>query len=119
MLTQREVVPYMIQHKLVSVDSFVDGDLVVEDASRRNRNFKVISERAPSYFLKQGINPEELATVKNEAILYEFFWSDKALDELRHYLPQFYMYDSSEHLLVLEFLRDSQDLQGYYIHRKR
>ena len=119
MLTQLEVVPYLLQCKLVGVDPFVDGDLVVEDASRRNRNFKVISERAPSYLLKQGIGQDGVVTVANEATMYELFWSDTANDELRRYLPRFYKYDPGEGLLVLEFLRDAQDLEEYYAHRKR
>ena len=119
MLTQLEVVPYLLQYKLVSVDTFVDGDLVVEDASRRNRNFKVISELAPSYFLKQGIGQDGVVTVASEAAVYELFWSERANDELRRYLPHFYKYDPGERMLVLEFLRDAQDLEEYYAHRKR
>ena len=49
MLTQVEVVPYLLQHNLISTASIVESDLLVADASRRNRNFKVISERGPSY----------------------------------------------------------------------
>jgi hypothetical protein len=119
MLTQLEAVPYLLQTQLVSADSFVNGDLAVEDASRRSRNFKVISEHAPSYLLKQGIGPDGSATISHEAAIYELFWSDTAADELRCYLPRFYKYDSREHLLVLEFLRNAQDVKEYHTHRKR
>jgi hypothetical protein len=119
MLTQLEVVRYLLRHQLVSVDSFVDGDLMVEDASRRNRNFKVMSQHAPSYLLKQGISPDGLAAVANEAAVYELFWSDTASDELRRYLPHFYKYDPIENMLVLEFLRDAKDVKEYYAYRKR
>jgi hypothetical protein len=54
MLAQSEVVPYLLQHHLISAGSVVDGDIAVLDASRRNRNFKVISEQGRCYFVKQA-----------------------------------------------------------------
>ena len=75
MLTQLEVAAYLLQHDLISAASIVEGDLAVADASRRNRNFKVISERGPSYLLKQGVGSGGKATLAHEAVVYEFLRS--------------------------------------------
>jgi|SRR5215217_5938183 len=122
MLTQDEVAPYLLGRKLVSAESIVEGDLAVVDASRRNRNFKVLSERGPSYLLKQGLGPEGRATVAHEAAVYDLLL--RAKDDnggltLNDYLPRCYAYDTEEHVLVLELLRDAQDLVEYHTRRGR
>ena len=67
MLTQRTVVPYLLQRKLISEQAIVEGDLAVVDTSRRNCNFEVISKRGPCYLLKQGVEPDGIKTVRHEA----------------------------------------------------
>jgi Phosphotransferase enzyme family len=121
MLTQDEITPYLLERKLVSAESIVEGDLAVVDASRRNRNFKVLSERGPSYLLKQGLGPEGRATVAHEAAVYDLL--SRAEDDSgglnNGYLPRCYAYDTKEHVLVLELLRDAQDLGEYHTRRGR
>ncbi|MFQ6114058.1 MAG: hypothetical protein ACE5NG_08195 [bacterium] len=75
MLTQLEIVPYLLRRALINPDSIVFGDLIVVDASRRNRNFKVMSERGPCYLLKQGVGQEGIATVAHEASVYKLLQS--------------------------------------------
>ena len=116
-LTQREVILYLLRRKLISPESIVQGDLVVVDASRRNLNFKVISECSPSYLLKQGVDPGRIVTVAREAAVYQLLNSDTRDDGVHRYLPHFYGYDAEEHILILELLRDAQDLREYYTRR--
>ena len=117
MLTERDVVPYLLQRNLVSAQSIIEGDLVVEDASRRNRNFQVISERGPCYLLKQGVGQEGIATVAHEAAVYQFLQSHTR-NGLDCYLPRLCEYDSEEHMLILEFLRHTQNLREYHARRR-
>jgi hypothetical protein len=121
MLTQDEIAPYLLERKLVSAESIVEGDLAVVDASRRNRNFKVLSERGPSYLLKQGLGPEGRATVAHEAAVYDLLLraEDDSGGLNNGYLPRCYAYDTKEHVLVLELLRDAQDLWEYHTRRGR
>jgi len=116
-LAQREVVPYLLRHKLISLESIVQGDLAVVDSSRRNHNFKVINGNGPSYLLKQGVDPGRIATVAREGTVYQLLFSDAGNDGVHRYLPHFYGYDAEEHILILEFLRNAQDLRGYYVRR--
>ncbi len=119
MLTQSKVVPYLLKCGLVSAESIAEGDLAVMDVSRRNRNYKVISERGPSYFLKQGIGPEGRATLANEAAVYQLLQSHRSTHGLDCYLPHYYGYDPEEHILILELVRNGQDLREYHTSRGR
>jgi aminoglycoside phosphotransferase (APT) family kinase protein len=118
-VTQVEVAAYLLQHDLVSAASIVEGDLAVADASRRNRNFKVISERGPSYLLKQGVGPGSNAMVAHEAVVYEFLHSLAGNDGLDEFLPYYHGYDTKEQILVLELVRDAQDFREYHARRGR
>ena len=116
---QLEIAAYLLQHDLISAASIVEGDLAVADASRRNRNFKVISERGPSYLLKQGVGPDGKATVAHEAVVYEFLRSLAENDGLDECLLHYYGYDKKEQILVLELVRGGQDFQEYHARRGR
>jgi aminoglycoside phosphotransferase (APT) family kinase protein len=119
LITQPEVAAYLLRHDLVSAASIVEGDLAVADASRRNRNFKVISERGPSYLLKQGVGPGGKATVAHEAVVYEFLRLLAGNNGLDEYLPRYYGYDMKEQILVLELVRNAQDFREYHARRGR
>ena len=114
MLTQSEVAPYMLKHKLIKAESIVAGDLVVTDVSRRNRNYTVVSEQGPGYLLKQGIGLSGRVTLAHEAAVYQFLWQEIGDAAFQQYCPHFYGYDAQECILILEFLRDGQTLREYY-----
>jgi aminoglycoside phosphotransferase (APT) family kinase protein len=116
MLTQGEVVPYLLRRRLIRPESVLEGDLVVVDASRRNRDFKVVSERGPSYLLKQGVGS---ATVAHEARMYLYFHSAPAGEALRPYLPRCFGYDDEARILVLELVRDAESLREHHVRRRR
>src|SRR5262249_25187888 len=119
MLAQSEVAPYLLQRQFISAKSIVQGDLMVVDVSRRNRNFKVISEQGPCYLLKQGVGAEGMATIAHEAAIYQRLQSLPASKELQGYLPHSYGYDPQEHLLILECLRGAQDCREDHARRGR
>jgi hypothetical protein len=113
-LTQSEVVPYLLKRNLVRTASIVESDLVVTDVSRRNRNYTVLSECAPSYLLKQGVGPEGRATLAHEAAVYQLLQEEPEYSLLSRYLPRYYGYDSQEGILILELLRNGQSLREYH-----
>jgi thiamine kinase-like enzyme len=119
MLTREELIPYLLDHQLLSTRCVVDGDLIVIDSSRRNRNFKVISEREPSYLVKQGVGPEGAATVANEAAAYQLFYRNPECAGLKPFLPRFHGYYADERVLVLELLRGAEDLRQYHLRGSR
>ncbi|HXM46915.1 MAG TPA: phosphotransferase [Pyrinomonadaceae bacterium] len=120
MLTQRAVVPYLLQRRLITEESIVEGDLAVVDASRRNLNFQVISERGPCYLLKQGVGPDGIETVRHEATVYQLLQPSAIANlGLDRHLPCFFEYDPKERVLIIEFLRDAQNLTEYHDRRGR
>lgn len=118
MLTQHEVVSYLLERKLISTESIVGSDLLVADVSRRNRNFKVISDRGPCYLLKQGVGVDGVATVAHEALVYQHLQTVAESDQFSGYLPRYYEYDPKEQILILEMLRSAQDLREYQARRR-
>jgi len=92
---------------------------VVKDISGRNHNFAIISEYGPSYLLKQGIDQEKRATIAHEAAMYRLLYEETEQSGLKSYLPHCYGYNSEEHILILELLRDGQSLREYHAMRGR
>lgn len=94
---------YLIERGLLEPEAIVDGDLTVADASRRNRNLKVLRRRGPSYFVKQPATPDAqaVATLQREAVCFELAARHPGWDVLRELVPGYFGYDEHRHLLVL------------------
>jgi aminoglycoside phosphotransferase (APT) family kinase protein len=119
MLTQSQVAHYMLRENFVSPERVVDCDLTVTEATSRNRNFMVLSERGPSYLLKQGTDANGVETVAHESRMYRFFHEVQENEAFRRFIPRFVKYDASRKILVLELLRKAQDFQECHIRRGR
>ena len=119
MLAQSEVAQYLLDHGLVAPAAIVDGDMRVVLASRRNRNFKVISDAGPSYLLKHGLGAGKAATIEHESKVYRYLGSEPHYVRLRRYLPRFYSFDADRSTLILELLTDAVDFRQYHVRRGR
>jgi hypothetical protein len=108
-LNVANVAHFLICRGQLSPDSIVAGDLVVLDASRRNRNFKIIRNGGPSLFVKQMREgqPDAMTTLRREAACYERARDDPALNRL---MPRLITYDQARHLLIVELLTDAESL---------
>ncbi len=113
MLGQAEVTEYLLRRGLLTPEAVVTGGLVVREISSRNRNFAVETTDGPSYLLKQGRAAEGAATVAREAAVYEQLVTGS--DELRAQLAGYVGYDPEEGVLVLELLRDAEDLRARHL----
>lgn len=109
MLEQEEVVGHLLRCGLLSAEAVVGGGVVVREVSSRNRNFAVAVDGGPSYLLKQGRSAEGAATVAREAAVLEEVAARG--DEVKAHLPDLVGYDRGEGLLVMELLRDGEDLR--------
>jgi len=108
-LEQAEVAEYLLRQGLLAPEAVVGGELVVREVSSRNCNFAVEASDGPSYLLKQGRSAAGAATVAREAAVYEQL-ADKG-GELPSHLPDLVGYDPDERILVLELLREAEDLR--------
>ena len=83
------VVPYLIEHGLLSADAIVASDLEVIDAGRRNQNLKIVRRDGPSYLLKQAGAGEHAteATIRAEAAFYKQCQVDATLADVMRTFP--------------------------------
>jgi len=111
MLTQAQVAGYLLERGLLDAAAIVDGELSIRDASRRNRNFKVEVADGPAFLLKQGLGPEAAGTVAHEALVYARL---AKLGGLSDAIPKFHGYDQAERVLILELIRNAEDLRAHH-----
>jgi len=115
-ITSRNIVYYLLERGLITFDSVVNGDLIVSDTSRRNRNFKLLRKHSPSYFVKQIQNwePQAIATLQREAACYQVAQTDPDFAPLAALMPKFVMYDPARYLLIVELLPEGENLSEYH-----
>ncbi len=96
----------------MSSDSVVDGDLIIVDASGRNRNFKVIRKHSQSFFVKQirNWNSQAVAMLQCEAACYFLARNDPDFNALAPLIPEIYDFDQERHTLITAFISDGEDL---------
>jgi len=105
MLTTDSAALYLLEQGLLDARSIAEGDLLVLDTSRRNSNFKIISERGPSYLIKQGFGPRRAAGIDNEAAIYTLLHGQSGhRSPMDRFLPILKYHDSKKHLLITELL---------------
>jgi hypothetical protein len=112
-LNVANIAHFLMSRGLLSPDAIVAGDLVVLDASRRNRNFKIIRSGGPGLFIKQirEMQPDAVTTLRREAGCYERAREDPVLSRL---MPRLLAYDAERHLLVLELLSEAESLADHH-----
>jgi hypothetical protein len=112
--TTPPVVRYLLDRGLLDVTSIVDGDLVVLDATRRNRNVKVFRSDGPSYLVKEGIDADGRATVAHEAAVYDLLGRSSEGNGIARHLPRVFEFEPEAGTLVLELFDRASDLRTYH-----
>lgn len=115
-ITRENVAHYLLGRGLLTFESVVDGDLMVVEATSRNRNFKVIRRAAPGYFVKQvkTFEPQAVETLRYEAACYRLSKDDPEFAPLAALMPKFYDSDPIRHALVVELLDGVGSLSDYH-----
>jgi hypothetical protein len=112
-LTPANLAYFLIDRSLLGADEIVAGRVSILDASRRNRNFKVIRQGAQGLFVKQmrDMQTDAMLTLKREAACYELA---RDIPELAHIMPRLVRYDERRHTIVLELLPEAESLLAYH-----
>lgn len=115
-ITPNNICYYLLDRGLVTAESVVDGDFLVVDVTRRNRNFKIIRRHFPSFFIKQIQNwePQAIATLQCEATCYYLAQSDPEFAGLALLTPRYHLYDPARHILITELLPEAENLSDYH-----
>lgn len=116
LLTADRAAHYLLDRGLIDRAAAVDGDLLIVDASSRNRNFKVVSRRGPSCFVKQvqQPDPQSIAFLQREASCAWLAANDPQYAALAPLIPAFRHYDQARHILVLELLPDGESMGEHH-----
>ncbi len=95
-LTPANLAYFLMDRSLLGADEIVAGRVSILDASRRNRNFKVIRQGAPGLFVKQmrDMQTDAMLTLKREAACYELA---RDIPELARIMPRLVRYDERRH----------------------
>ena len=113
MLSQSDVVPYLLDGGVIQSSAVVHGRMRVVDASRRNQVFVVTSEKSPAYVVKQPRSRDDPAVSREAAVLRGLADGD-ARAALQHLLPVVVAYDAREQIVVLETEADARDFRSHY-----
>ena len=111
LLTPAGCLPLMLRLGLISPSDVVRGEVTIEDTSSRNSNRKISRPSGVNYFLKQSIGTGGDATVEREALAYRYLLRVRGLAP---HLPRFFLYDSTERVLILEHVRGMHDVTQHY-----
>jgi aminoglycoside phosphotransferase (APT) family kinase protein len=111
-LTLPEIAQYLLDCNLLDRTSIVAGDFQVTEHVRRNRNVAVFTAKGPGYLIKQGTTPDTIMTVAHEGAIYKLMQPGASNGEslLGRYMPHYFKYDTDNGLLILQLLRDAEDL---------
>lgn len=115
-ITPNNICYYLLERGLITAESVVDGDFMVVDVTRRNRNFKIIRRQHQSFFIKQiqDWDPQAIASLQCEATCYWLAQNDVQLASLASLMPAYYLYDPARHILITELLPEGENLSEYH-----
>lgn len=113
---QNNVAYFLAERGLLSFDSVVDGDFMVVDQSSRNRNLKIVRRKSTGFFIKQIAQPniEYMQTMAREAACYKLANENHLFRPLRALIPKLCYYDPTNHILIIELLKESETLWEYH-----
>lgn len=120
-LTASNLVHYLIARGTLSAASVVDGDFIVAEAGRRNRNFKVLRNQGPGLFVKQINAPDAMAisTLQREAACYKLAQQNTDYRNLAELMPRFIDHDPARHIIMVELLSSGENLSEYHTRQRR
>src|ERR1051325_7355691 len=116
MLSIENALPYLIERGLVTTQTVLDGELLIANAARRNRNLRVTRKDGASYLIKQPDDPTYggAYTLRCEASFYSFCQEEPTAALLQSLMPRMIYFDPERSLLALELYEDAQPLWKQY-----
>jgi thiamine kinase-like enzyme len=120
MLTPREAIRYLEGLGLLDAEAIVDGYIQIADVSRRNCNYRIVVDGGPSYFLKQASHSDKVASLTNEAAIYQLIGANfTAKKSNARYMPGLVAHDVNENILILEHIQRCRDLREHHSRIRR
>jgi thiamine kinase-like enzyme len=116
LLTGFNIAHYLIDKGFLSYQMIVKNSFSVRLASSRNLGY-IVNE---NYFVKQVqmFESEKIETLRREASCYWLANNEQEYETLNKFLPKFYDYDTFNHILILEYLKNYINLHEFYYSSK-
>ena len=116
-VTDRTVVPYLVDRGFLDTCAIVDGDVEVINMSRRNVSFRVLTTHGHDFLVKQGVGAERATSVGQEAL---FLTESKILgmEGPQRHLPMVRAWDAERRILVFGLVPGARNLAEHQ-HRTR
>jgi thiamine kinase-like enzyme len=116
-LTQENIVHYLIDKNFVTAQTVVNGDFMVQDITRRNRNFKIILKNQKGLFVKQVKNwdAQSVNSLSREATSYSLAQHDENFNGLKQLMPNLIYHDRQRNIIILELFSQSENLSEMHI----
>lgn len=119
-LTIENICDYLLENQLIDKKAIIEGDLLIRDVSSRNTNFLVnqFHENGIKILIKQpDINDKDyIESMEVEAGIYQLIFNNEAFEQLKLYLPKFKLYDSQNHILIMEQITGVCRVFDYLFH---
>ena len=115
-ITLDNVVPYLLEKKMISVDSIVDNNLKLIDLSKRNRNIMVTRSNGTNYLLKQTFYYKQykITPLEIESRFYELVHKNYDYKHIRGIIPNMISFDPDQNILTLELISQARTLREYF-----
>jgi 5-methylthioribose kinase len=114
-ITIDNVTPYLIHHGFLDTESIVNNDFKILDASKKNRNLKIIRKHNVSYLLKQANIPSSHSkkTIQREASIYTLAQQNSEFKSFAAIVPRIFKFDVQLDLLITELITNGEPLNKY------
>ncbi|HEX6169005.1 MAG TPA: hypothetical protein VFZ33_04875 [Chitinophagaceae bacterium] len=111
-ITGETIVHYLTDKNFITSESVVDGDFMVVDITRRNRNFKIIRKQDKGYFVKQVKNydRQSINSLTREAHSYYLAQNEPSFKGIADLMPRLIHHDPVRNILILELFPESENL---------
>lgn len=118
LLTEHNIFYYLLDKGMINSTPVLEGEFTVHRSDSRNNNFIINREFGHhTFFIKQvkALDTEKIETMRVEATAYWLANTDLQYKALKEFLPKYFYYDSMNHILVVEQVKDSMSVYDYYL----
>ncbi|MFZ6746213.1 phosphotransferase family protein [Undibacterium sp. JH2W] len=118
-MTASNMAHYLLARGTLPPAVVVDGDFMVVEAGRRNRNYKIIRRDGSGLFVKQikEVEPMAISTMQREAACYRMA-QKPGYEALANLMPHFVDHDAARHCLTIALLPGAENLTEFHGSRK-
>ena len=120
LLTETNIIHYLLDRGLVDAASFVKGNFSCRTGQNRHTNFIINKEYdAHRFFVKQAFtNPEKSTSLRREGLFYELASANEPFQALQKYLPEILLLDNKNSILIVEYLGEYINLHDWLMNGK-